>query len=82
MNERQNKLNESQRQQETKKSTNVTGPAETSESESAFGTDGNDLDVDGIIGGREAGGPAGTGGVSTNDVGRRGPRKSIDVDRH
>lgn len=89
---------ESQRQQETKKSVNVTGPAETSEHESKFGTDGNDLDVGGIehglkpdvgtqdangenIGGQEAGGVAGSGGVSTTDVGQRGPGKSIDSDR-
>ncbi|MES2963387.1 MAG: hypothetical protein V4760_05820 [Bdellovibrionota bacterium] len=86
--------NEKQRQQELKKSTNVTGPAETSEADTKFGSDGNDLDVSGIeqslsraigtqdvngenIGGQEAGGIAGSGGVSTTDVGQRGPGKSI-----
>jgi hypothetical protein len=96
-NDKRQRQDTSQRQQEMKKSTNVTGPAETSET-STFGSDGNDLDVGGIeqglnadvgtqdtngenIGGQEAGGIAGSGGVSTTDVGQRGPGKSIDIDR-
>lgn len=57
------------RAQERKTATTVTGPGETSVSRKDAAVD-EDRDVErGNVGGRSAGGNAGTGGVSTNDVG-------------